>query len=343
MPPETVTRAPPLLNTLPRLRLAQLPTPLEEARRLSESLGGPRILFKRDDLTGVALGGNKVRKLEFVIGRAVAEGMDSLVVSGGFQSNLARIAAAMGNRLGLQVVLVLGGEPGEPRLPTGNLLLDHLFGVTVHTVDTSPRWEFGTAVEDIAEDLRRRGKRPFVVPLGGSGPEGMAGYVSATQELLAQLSELELQPSRLYVPVGSGGTFSGLVLGALNQGATYQVVGISVSRSRDYLLEQLPVAAAAAAESLGLARRPLASDLCVDDSYIGAGYGAMTEGCRNAISLVARTEGVLLDPVYSGKAMHGLIDHIKTGRIASRETVVFLHTGGWPALFAYDAAALGVG
>ena len=343
MPPETVTRAPPLLNTLPRLRLAQLPTPLEEARRLSESLGGPRILFKRDDLTGVALGGNKVRKLEFVIGRAVAEGMDSLVVSGGFQSNLARIAAAMGNRLGLQVVLVLGGEPGEPRLPTGNLLLDHLFGVTVHTVDTSPRWEFGTAVEDVAEDLRRRGKRPFVVPLGGSGPEGMAGYVSATQELLAQLSELELQPSRLYVPVGSGGTFSGLVLGALNQGATYQVVGISVSRNRDYLLEQLPLAAAAAAESLGLARRPLASDLCVDDSYIGAGYGAMTEGCRNAISLVARTEGVLLDPVYSGKAMHGLIDHIKTGRIASRETVVFLHTGGWPALFAYDAAALGVG
>ena len=343
MPPETVTRAPPLLNTLPRLRLAQLPTPLEEARRLSESLGGPRILFKRDDLTGVALGGNKVRKLEFVIGRAVAEGMDSLVVSGGFQSNLARIAAAIGNRLGLQVVLVLGGEPGEPRLPTGNLLLDHLFGVTVHTVDTSPRWEFGTAVEDVAEDLRRRGKRPFVVPLGGSGPEGMAGYVSATQELLAQLSELELQPSRLYVPVGSGGTFSGLVLGALNQGATYQVVGISVSRNRDYLLEQLPIAAAAAAESLGLARRPLASDLCVDDSYIGAGYGAMTEGCRNAISLVARTEGVLLDPVYSGKAMHGLIDHIKTGRIASRETVVFLHTGGWPALFAYDAAALGVG
>ncbi len=343
MPPETVTRAPPLLNTLPRLRLAQLPTPLEEARRLSESLGGPRILFKRDDLTGVALGGNKVRKLEFVIGRAVAEGMDSLVVSGGFQSNLARIAAAIGNRLGLQVVLVLGGEPGEPRLPTGNLLLDHLFGVTVHTVDTSPRWEFGTAVEDVAEDLRRRGKRPFVVPLGGSGPEGMAGYVSATQELLAQLSELELQPSRLYVPVGSGGTFSGLVLGALNQGATYQVVGISVSRNRDYLLEQLPLAAAAAAESLGLARRPLASDLCVDDSYIGAGYGAMTEGCRNAISLVARTEGVLLDPVYSGKAMHGLIDHIKTGRIASRETVVFLHTGGWPALFAYDAAALGVG
>ena len=291
----------------------------------------------------MGLGGNKVRKLEFVIGRAVAEGVDSLVVSGGFQSNLARIAAAIGNRLGLEVVLVLGGEPDEPRLPVGNLLLDRLHGVTVHTVDTSPRWDFGTAVEDVADDLRRRGKRPFVVPLGGSGPEGMAGYISATEELLSQLAELELQPSLLYVAVGSGGTYSGLVLGALNQTAPYQVVGISVSRSREYLLEQLPPAAGIAAEVLGLARRPSASDLWVDDGYIGGGYGAMTEGCRSAIALVARKEGVLLDPVYSGKAMHGLIDHIQSGRISSHETVVFLHTGGWPALFAYGAAALGVG
>jgi D-cysteine desulfhydrase family pyridoxal phosphate-dependent enzyme len=340
---ETVTRAPSVIAALPRLSLAQLPTPLEDAQRLSASLGGPRILLKRDDLTGVALGGNKVRKLEFIIGRAVAEGVDSLVVCGGFQSNLARIAAAIGNRLGLEVVLVLGGEPGEPRLPVGNLLLDHLYGATVHIVDTSPRWEFGTAVEEVAVDLRRQGKRPFVVPLGGSGPEGMAGYVGATEELLMQLTALQLQPSRLYVAVGSGGTFSGLVLGALNQSAPYQVVGISVSRTRNYLLEQLPVAASAAAQSLGLAQRPSASDMWLDDGYIGAGYGAMTEGCRDAISLVARTEGVLLDPVYSGKAMHGLIDHIQSGEIGARDTVVFLHTGGWPALFAYDAAALGVG
>jgi D-cysteine desulfhydrase family pyridoxal phosphate-dependent enzyme len=343
MLPETVSRAPPLTAELPRLKLAQLPTPLEEARRLTEALGGPRILFKRDDLTGVALGGNKVRKLEFVIGRAVAEGADALVVCGGFQSNLARIAAAVGNRLGLEVVLVLGGEPGEPRLPVGNLLLDRLYGVTVHTIDTSPRWEFGTAVDDVAADLRRRGKRPFVVPLGGSGPEGMAGYVFATEELLAQLEELKLRPSRLYVAVGSGGTYSGLLLGALNQGAPYQVVGISVSRNREYLLEHIPLAAMAAAASLGLARWPSSAEICVDDRYIGAGYGVITEGCRNAISIVARTEGVLLDPVYSGKAMHGLIEHIQTSQISSDESIIFLHTGGWPALFAYDAAALGVG
>jgi D-cysteine desulfhydrase/L-cysteate sulfo-lyase len=327
---------------LPRLRLAHLPTPLEEAHRLSDALGGPRIYFKRDDLTGVGLGGNKVRKLEFILGRAVAEGADALVVCGGFQSNLARIAAALGNRLGLEVVLVLGGEPGEPRLPVGNLLLDRLYGVTVHIVDTTPRWDFGSAVEDVAAELRRRGKRPFLVPLGGSGPEGIASYVSATEELLGQLAERSLRPSHLYVAVGSGGTYSGLLLGALNLGASYQVVGISVSRSRGYLLEQLPAAAAAAAAALGLQRAPASGELHVEDGYIGEGYGVITQGCREAIATVARTEGVLLDPVYSGKAMHGLIDHVRSGRIAPHDSVLFVHTGGWPALFAYDAGALGV-
>jgi len=327
---------------VPRLHLAQLPTPLEEARRLSACLGGPRIFFKRDDLTGVGLGGNKVRKLEFVMARATSGQFDTLVVCGGYQSNLARIAAAMGNRLGLKVVLVLGGEPGESRLPMGNLLLDHLYGATVHMVETVPRWEFGTAVEDVAEELRRKGSRPLVLPLGASGPDGIAAYVKATEELLAQLDDQGLRPSRLYVAVGSGGTFSGLSLGALNGGAPYRVVGVSVSRTREYLLQQLPIIAEHAAEALHLPRRPGPGDLDIEDAYVGAGYGALTAGCRDAIHLVARTEGVLLDPVYSGKAMHGLIDHVRTGRITPGETVIFLHTGGLPALFAYDPASLGV-
>jgi len=327
---------------VPRLHLAQLPTPLEEARRLSAFLGGPRIFFKRDDLTGVGLGGNKVRKLEFVMGRAASGEFDTLVVCGGYQSNLARIAAAMGNRLGLKVVLVLGGEPGESRLPTGNLLLDHLYGATVHMVETVPRWEFGTAVEDVAEELRRKGSRPLVLPLGGSGPDGIAAYVKATEELRAQLDAQELRPSRLYVAVGSGGTFSGLSLGALNGGASYRVVGVSVSRTREYLLQQVPLIAGHAAEALRLPRRPGPDDLDIEDAYVGAGYGVLTAGCREAIRLVARTEGVLLDPVYSGKAMHSLVDHVRSGRITADETVVFLHTGGWPALFAYDAESLGV-
>jgi len=327
---------------VPRLHLAQLPTPLEEARRLSAFLGGPRIFFKRDDLTGVGLGGNKVRKLEFVMGRAASGEFDTLVVCGGYQSNLARIAAAMGNRLGLKVVLVLGGEPGESRLPTGNLLLDHLYGATVHMVETVPRWEFGTAVEDVAEELRRKGSRPLVLPLGGSGPDGIAAYVKATEELRAQLDAQELRPSRLYVAVGSGGTFSGLSLGALNGGASYRVVGVSISRTREYLLQQVPLIAGHAAEALRLPRRPGPDDLDIEDAYVGAGYGVLTAGCREAIRLVARTEGVLLDPVYSGKAMHSLVDHVRSGRITADETVVFLHTGGWPALFAYDAESLGV-
>lgn len=327
---------------LPRVHLAPLPTPLDEASRLSAALGGPRILLKRDDLTGVGLGGNKVRKLEYVIGRALAEGADTLVVSGGFQSNLARIAAAMGSRLGLQVELVLGGMPDEQRPVEGNLLLDHLYGANVHLVDTVPRWEFGTAVEDVAEKLRSEGCRPYVVPLGGSSPEGMAGYVGATHELLAQLYEMKVQPDYLFVAVGSGGTYSGLLLGQLNLPVPYQVVGISVSRAADYLREKIPVEAAAAAAQLGLEKSPAAGDLRVYDDYIGAGYGSLTDGCREAIKLVARTEGVMLDPVYSGKCMHGLIDLIKRGEIGAGETVLFLHTGGWPALFAYDAKNLGL-
>jgi D-cysteine desulfhydrase family pyridoxal phosphate-dependent enzyme len=337
--PETSQVDESALDSLPRLRLAQLPTPLEDAPRLSRELGGPRILFKRDDLTGAGLGGNKVRKLEFLLGRAVQEGADSLVVSGGFQSNLARITAALGNRLGLEVTLVLGGEAGESRLPRGNLLLDRLYGAKVVFVNTVPRWDFGTAVEDAAEDLRRAGKRPFVIPLGGSGPEGMAGYVSATSELCQQLAERRIDASRLYVAVGSGGTYSGLVLGAMKYAAPYRVVGISVSRASDYLLDHIPVAAAVAADQLGLIQRPEAKDLDLYDAYIGAGYGTITDGCSEAISLVARTEGIILDPVYSGKAMHGLIDHIKQGLVSSQDTVIFLHTGGWPALFSFDTAA----
>ncbi|WP_051277816.1 D-cysteine desulfhydrase family protein [Solimonas flava] len=326
----------------PRIRLAPLPTPLEEAANLSAALKGPRIFFKRDDLTGAGLGGNKVRKLEFVLARAIEEGADTLVVSGGFQSNLARISAAMGARLGLRVELVLGGVPGEPRPVAGNLLLDQLFGAKVTLVDTVVRWDFGNSVQNVVERLQREGRRPFVVPLGGSGPEGMAGYVNATHEMLTQFDELGIRPDYLAVPIGSGGTYSGLMLGALNLEAPYRVLGISVSRTREFLLEKVPVEAAVAAERIGLERVPTADDLLIRDEYLGAGYGEPTQGGTDAIRLVAETEGVLLDPVYSGKCMHGVIDMIRSGEIGADQTVVFLHTGGWPALFAYDPQALGV-
>lgn len=325
---------------MPRLMMAQLPTPLEEAPRLSRVLGGPRILFKRDDLTGTGLGGNKVRKLEFILARALQEGADTLVVCGGFQSNFARIAAAMANRVGLAAELVLGGLPGEPRTQVGNLLLDSLLGASITYVDTVPRWEFGDQVEQVAQLVRRRGGRPFVVPLGGSGTEGIAAYIGATLELRKQLAEQAITANRLVVGVGSAGTYTGLLLGAINARATYRVTGISVSRGRDYLVEKIPEFAREAADALGLDLAPTVDDVDVYDEYVGESYGVLTAECAEAIRITARAEGVMLDPVYSGKAMAGLIDLIRRGVIGRDETVVFLHTGGHPALFAYPPDAL---
>ncbi|WP_346891199.1 D-cysteine desulfhydrase family protein [uncultured Roseibium sp.] len=328
------------LESLPRQRVLHGPTPLEEARALSRHLGGPRIFLKRDDLTPAGLGGNKVRKLEFILGKAVAEGYDTIIACGGYQSNLARITAAIGARAGLQVELVLGGVPGEPHPVSANLLLDYLLGANVHLVETEPRWDFGTAIEDLAQRLEKEGRRPLMMPLGGSSPEGMASYVLATAEMQKQFLENDIAPEHLYVGVGSGGTYSGLVLGECNLKPSYHVTGVSVSRTADYLVEKVVEETGKAREILGLPEVPRASDLSVFDDQIGPHYGAPTEAAQEAISLLGRLEGVLVDPVYSAKCLAGLIDHIRQGRIGKDETVVFLHTGGTPALFAYEPAVL---
>ena len=328
------------LTELPRIRLGQLPTPLEEAKRLSDALAGPRIYFKRDDLTGIGLGGNKVRKLEYIIGKALEEDADTLVVCGGFQSNMARVSAAMANRVGLKVELVLGGLPDEPRPPLGNLLLDHLLGAGIRYVDTVPRWEFGTIMEEVADELRGQGRRPYVLAPGGSSPEGMAGYLNATLEMVDQFSEHAIEPSRVFVAVGSGSTYGGLVLGSMNVDPSYEVVGISVSRTSDYLNDKIPQLTSDAIGLLGLDKAPEVGDLSTYDEYVGEGYGELTDGACEAIRLVAETEGVFLDPVYTGKCMAGLVDLIRKGEISKNEMVVFIHTGGSPALFAYDKDSL---
>ncbi|WP_425409796.1 D-cysteine desulfhydrase family protein [Hyphococcus sp.] len=322
---------------MPRLRFAQLPTPLEEAANLSKYLGGPRILFKRDDLTASALGGNKVRKLEFILGRIVSEGYDTLIVPGGYQSNMARISAALANKLGLNVELVLGGAPEEAINNNGNLLLEHLLGANITYVNTVPRWDFGSALDDLKEKLQADGLKPYLLPLGGSSPEGMAGYVEATLELKEQCRLQSVKPDRLFVAIGSGGTYSGLLLGALNNDVGYEVTGISVSRTRDYLLEKVPENVDHGASLLDMKSFSASSRLSIYDEYIGDSYGAMTDECKEAIQLVAKTEGVFLDPVYSGKCMAGMIDLIQKGEVGRKETVIFLHTGGWPALFAYES------
>lgn len=334
------------LDRLPRVSLASLPTPLQEVRRLRDALGGParcpRILLKRDDLTGLAFGGNKARKLEFIVADALRVQATVLVTTGGVQSNHARMTAAAGRMVGLGTSLVLTAAPAE-RDVQGNLLLDQLFGAEIHFIDagsdplltTSPDEAATLASVDAA--LRARGERPYLIPIGGSTPLGALGYVAGTLELLAQLEAAEERPSRLYVACGSRGTAAGLVLGAHLAGAPYCVQGVAVSGGDPAMTERAAVIATQSAALLGSPLRLTAGDFATDQSQIGAGYGRSTPGCLEAIELLARSEGTLLDPVYTGKAMAGLIADIRSGAIGPAETIVFLHTGGQPALFAHAA------
>ena len=334
------------LDRLPRVRLANLPTPLQEAPRLRDALGGParcpRILLKRDDLTGLASGGNKARKLEFIVADALRAQATVLVTTGGVQSNHARMTAAAGRMFGLGTSLVLTAAPAE-RDVQGNLLLDRLFGAEVHFIEVASDLLLATGPDEAAmvarveAALRSRGERPYLIPIGGSTPVGALGYVSGTLELLAQLETAEERPGRLYVACGSRGTVAGLVLGARLAGAPYRVQGVAVSGGDPAKSERAADIANQAAALLGSPLRLTASDFVTDQSQIGAGYGHSTPGCLEAIELLARSDGILLDPVYTGKAMAGLIADIRSGAIGPGETVVFLHTGGLPGLFAHAA------
>lgn len=330
------------LDGVPRYRLAALPTPLQEARRLREALGGaarsPRILLKRDDLTGLALGGNKARKLEFIVADALREDATVLVTTGGVQSNHARMTAAAGCIAGLHTSLVLTAEPGGREIQ-GNLLLDRLFGAEVHFIEpgdplraTGP--DETAALAAVEASLHERGERPYLIPLGGSTPLGALGYVACTGELLEQAEASGERPSRLYAASSSRGTAAGLVLGARLGDAPWQVRGVAVAGGDPAATMAAVSLANQAAALLGSAIRFSAADFVTDQSQIGPGYGRSTPGSLEAIELLARTEGVLLDPVYTAKAMAGLMADIRSRAIDPAETVVFLHTGGQPALFA---------
>ncbi|HET9016247.1 MAG TPA: D-cysteine desulfhydrase family protein [Thermomicrobiaceae bacterium] len=330
------------IGSQPRFPLATLPTPVQEAPRLRAVLGGParcpRILLKRDDLTGLALGGNKARKLEFLVADAIRQGATALITTGAVQSNHARMTAAAARLAGLNCSLVLTGHGDDPPVQ-GNLLLDRLLGAEVHVVQTGgASLPGGDAVSDaiarVAEELVMRGERPYVIPVGGSNAIGALGYVSGTLELVGQLYTMGEAPSRLYYASGSRGTQAGLVLGAKLYGAPYRVVGIAVSPvdpGRDPHAAEIANEAAA---RIGATTRVVVEDLVTDDGYVGEGYGIPTPGCLEAVRLLAYHEAVFLDPTYTGKAMAGMIDQIRRGEIDPGETVVFLHTGGVPAIFA---------
>lgn len=329
------------IEAVPRVPLAHLPTPLDPCPRLSSALGGPEIWIKRDDLTGLAFGGNKTRQLEFVFADVLAKGADTVVAGAYTQSNWCRQITAAARKLGLEVALVLlHGEKG-PALQ-GNLLLDRLMGAEVTVVDLDNMERLTPLLEAKAEELARAGRRPYLVaPFGREELAlGAVGYVNAALELDRQLEARGLAPDHLYL-CGANMTPAGMALGLKALGRAIRVVNIAPIRWSEPRAVDIARIANAAAERLGLDVRLDAGEIANFDDYIGERYGVVTAGGREAMQLLARTEAVILDPVYSSKAMAGLIDHIRSGRIGKDERVVFVHTGGTPATFAY-AADLGL-
>jgi D-cysteine desulfhydrase family pyridoxal phosphate-dependent enzyme len=321
------------------MRLATLPTPLQYAARLTEELDGPKIYLKRDDLTGLALGGNKTRKLEYLVADAQQLGATHLITCGAAQSNHARQTAAAARLAGMQAVLVLNSPNPEPQVQ-GNLLLDRLLGAEVHIVATNT--ERNPKMEELAADLADRGAAPYIIPGGGSNGVGSLGYVAAMLELHEQLWQQGIHPSALYFAAGGGGTHGGIIMGAKLYGADYRVIGVLVEDTSAAGVERAYRVSGWTAERLGIANPVRREDIIADDSQVGPGYGIATEAGLAAIGLLARTEGILLDPVYTSKAFAAMLADVRRGVYGRDESIVFLHTGGVPALFAMTDVLLPV-
>lgn len=319
----------------PRIRLATLPTPLQFAPRLTEVLAGPRIYIKRDDLTGLAFGGNKTRKLEYLVADARSLGATHLITAGGVQSNHARQTAAAARVVGMQPVLTMNAKE-PPIQPSGNFLIDQLFGADIHYVATEA--ERPAKMDEIAADLRDQGHSPYVIPGGGSNGIGALGYVAAMLELQEQLHAAAIAPRRLYFAAGGGGTHAGIAVGGALFGADYDIVGGMVEDTAAEGIERAFQVTEWTAERLGMPNPVNKAALAADDRFVGPGYGIVTAEGLAAIQLLARTEGILLDPVYTAKAFACMLADIRSGMFTSRDAVIFLHTGGAPALFAMTEA-----
>jgi D-cysteine desulfhydrase len=309
-----------------RLNFAHLPTPIETLPRLSEALGGPRLLIKRDDQTGLAFGGNKTRKLEFLVAEARDRGTNTLISGGALQSNHCRQTAAAAARFGFKCILVLSGD--EPKQPSANLLLDGLFGAEiVYVVERKDR---DRILQETFDRAGKEGLEPYLVPYGGSNATGALGYTFAMKELMEQNCNADW----IVFATSSGGTHAGLVLGQRIFGYKGRVLGISVDESEKWLKDHVSELASLASDKLGKRIEFIPEEVLANANYCSAGYGVLTEREREAIRLFATYEGLLLDPVYTGRAAAGMIDLIRKGFFKKDETLLFLHTGGQPALFA---------
>ena len=329
------------LARFPRVRLFPTPTPLEPLPNLSRHLGGPEIWIKRDDCTVVATGGNKVRKLEWLAGEAQAQGATHLVTQGAVQSNHVRQTAAAATRFGLDCEVILEHRTGSNAHDynhSGNVLLDELLGARIRTVPGGT--DMNQALADVAAEVAERGGRPYVIPGGGSNVIGALGYVECALELVAQANEIGLEIDRIVTATGSAGTHAGLIAGLAVMGADIPVLGIGVRAPKDVQEANVFRLAVETADLLGHKDRVTREMVVADCDYVGAGYGLIDEAVIEALKLAARTEGLLLDPVYTGKAMKGLIALSMLGRFDG-ETLVFLHTGGAQGLFGYQTVMEG--
>ena len=311
---------------IPRLNFAHLPTPIEALSRLSEALDGPRLLIKRDDQTGLACGGNKTRKLEFLVAEARDAGAETLITGGALQSNHCRQTAAAAARFGFKCILVLSGD--KPQQASGNLLLDQFFGPEI--VYVSDRKDRDRILQETFDRATNDGSKPYLIPYGGSNATGALGYAFAIKELIDQ----KVGADWIVFATSSGGTHAGLLLGQRIFGFTGKILGISVDESEEWLKKEVSKVASATSEKFGDRIVFTSADVVVNADYCGAGYGIVTEREREAIRMFAEYEGLLLDPVYTGRGAAGMIDLIRKGFFKRDETVLFLHTGGLPALFA---------
>lgn len=326
------------LARFPRVRLFPAPTPLEKLDNLTRHLGGPEIWLKRDDCTVVATGGNKVRKLEFLVGEALVQGADHLVTQGAVQSNHVRQTAAVAAKFGLKCTALLEHRietNDRDYLASGNVLLDRLFGATLEYRPGGT--DMQAAIEAKAAELRSAGAKPYVIPGGGSNRVGALGYVSCAQELLQQADEMGLKIDRVVHATGSAGTQAGLVVGLEGINSGVRVLGIGVRAPKDRQEANVHKLAEATAEYCGVRGGIARSAVEANCDYVGDGYGIPTQGMAEAVGMLATLEGVLLDPVYSGKGMAGLIDLVRKGEIGKGETVVFIHTGGAVGLYGYQS------
>lgn len=326
------------LSRFPRVFLAHLPTPLERLDRLSRELGGPEIWIKRDDCTGLSTGGNKTRKLEFLMAEALEQSAEVVITQGATQSNHARQTAAFAAKLGMKCHILLEDRTGSQDANynlNGNVLLDHLHGAT--TEKRPGGADMQAEMEAVAEQLRADGRKVYVIPGGGSNPTGALGYVNCAFELLAQANDRGLVIDHLVTATGSAGTHAGLITGLKAMNAQIPLLGFGVRAPKDKQEQNVYDLAVKTADKLGCPNVVAREDVVADCDYVGSGYGVPRADTLEAIRMFAELEAILLDPVYTGKAAAGLIDYCRKGRFKKGERVLFLHTGGAAALFGYDA------